>query len=78
MRTGENNAVLALSSRGWLAYTHAGRQQLVPLSYGTLDYASFFSSEQCPEGIVAVSGNSLRIIAIERLGAVRLSHHLVC
>ena len=29
-----------------------------------------FSSEQCPEGIVAIAGNTLRILALEKLGAI--------
>merc|ERR1719272_2806060 len=41
---------------------------MTPLSYDTLEYASGFCSEQCPDGIVAVAGNTLRIITIERLG----------
>ena len=43
---------------------------MTPLSYETLEYASGFCSEQCPDGIVAVAGNTLRIITIERLGQV--------
>lgn len=35
-----------------------------------LEYASGFSSEQCPEGIVAISTNTLRILALEKLGAI--------
>lgn len=35
-----------------------------------MEYASGFSSEQCPEGIVAVSTNTLRILALEKLDAV--------
>ena len=30
----------------------------------------FSSSEQCPEGIVAIAGNTLRILALEKLGAI--------
>lgn len=41
-----------------------------PLSYETLEFASGFASEQCPEGIVAISTNTLRILALEKLGAV--------
>ena len=43
---------------------------MTPLSYETLEYASGFASEQCPEGIVAISVNTLRILALEKLGAV--------
>lgn len=61
-------AVLCLSSRSWLSYTHQGRYHMTPLSYELLEYSSAFSSEQCPEGVVAISGNTLRIVTVERLG----------
>ena len=35
-----------------------------------LEYAAGFSSEQCPEGVVAISTNTLRILAMEKLGAI--------
>eukprot|EP00958_Prasinococcus_capsulatus_P017369 scaffold1954_cov364-Prasinococcus_capsulatus_cf.AAC.4 len=62
------DAMLCLSARPWLAYGYQGRFQLTPLSYETLDHASAFASDQCPEGIVAVANNTLRIIMVERLG----------
>ncbi|XP_077297281.1 splicing factor 3b subunit 3 isoform X1 [Arctopsyche grandis] len=65
-----NEAVLAMSSRTWLSYYHQNRFHLTPLSYECLEYASGFSSEQCAEGIVAISTNTLRILALEKLGAV--------
>eukprot|EP01134_Creolimax_fragrantissima_P001492 CFRG1492T1 len=65
-----NDAVLSLSSRSWLSYPYQGRLMQTPLTYETLEYATSFTSEQCPEGIVAISGNTLRIIATEKLGAV--------
>lgn len=65
-----NEAVLAVSSRSWLSYYYQNRFHLTPLSHESLEYASGFSSEQCPEGIVAISTNTLRIIALEKLGAV--------
>ena len=49
-----------MSSRSWLSYTYQSRFHLTPLSYDTLEYASGFASEQCPEGIVAISTNTLR------------------
>ena len=49
-----------MSSRSWLSYTYQSRFHLTPLSYESLEYASGFSSEQCPEGIVAISANTLR------------------
>ncbi|KAK6617102.1 Splicing factor 3B subunit 3 [Polyplax serrata] len=65
-----SEAVLAMSSRSWLSYYYQNRFHLTPLSYESLEYASGFSSEQCPEGIVAISTNTLRILALEKLGAV--------
>lgn len=65
-----SEAVLAMSSRTWLSYYYQNRFHLTPLSYDLLEYASGFSSEQCSEGIVAVAGNTLRILALEKLGAV--------
>ena len=59
-----------MSSRSWLSYYYQNRFHLTPLSYASLGYASGFSSEQCPEGIVAISTNTLRILALEKLGAV--------
>lgn len=64
------NACLAISSRSWLAYPYQSRLHLTPLSYDALDFAAGFSSEQCPEGIVAIATNTLRILALEKLGAV--------
>ena len=59
-----------MSSRSWLNYYYQSRFHLTPLSYQSLEYASGFASEQCPEGIVAISTNTLRILALEKLGAV--------
>uniref|UniRef100_A0A8C9I3S3 Splicing factor 3B subunit 3 n=1 Tax=Piliocolobus tephrosceles TaxID=591936 RepID=A0A8C9I3S3_9PRIM len=39
-----------------------------PLNYDMLEYASSFYSEQCSDGYVAISGNSLRIFRFYRLG----------
>ena len=65
-----SEAVLAMSSRSWLSYYYQNRFHLTPLSYESLEYASGFSSEQCSEGVVAISTNTLRILALEKLGAV--------
>lgn len=53
-------SVLAVTSRSWLSYSYQSRFHLTPLSYDALDFASGFSSEQCPEGIVAIASNTLR------------------
>jgi len=62
------SSVLALSSRSWIGYTYQSRFLMTPLSYVPLEFASTFSSEQCPEGIVSISSNTLRIITVEKLG----------
>ena len=61
------NAVLALSSRSWLGFTRQAQLKLVPLSYDALEFGWNFSSENCPEGIVGIERNTLRIITIDRL-----------
>ena len=53
-----------MSSRSWLSYTYQNRFHLTPLSYESLEYASGFASEQCPEGIVAISTNTLRLVML--------------
>lgn len=63
-------AMLALSARAWLAYTHQNRFHLTPLSYIPAECASGFASEQCNEGFVTTTENILRIITVERLGEV--------
>ncbi len=63
-------AVLALSSRTWLAYVHQGRFFQTPLSYEPLDHAAGFASEYIPEGLVAVTGSSLRILTLQNLGSM--------
>jgi len=60
MKVAGNKAVLALSTRPWLSYTVQARLYLTPLSYDTIEYGSGFSSEQVPEGVVAIAGNTLR------------------
>eukprot|EP01147_Barroeca_monosierra_P004133 gene4133-67_t len=64
------SAVLALSTRPWISYTYQGQSRLSPLSYELLEYAHIFSSEQLPEGIVAVTKNTLRILSLQNLGSI--------
>ncbi|CAK4434502.1 unnamed protein product [Aphanomyces euteiches] len=63
-------AILGLSSRGWLSYFHGARRQLTPLSCEPLSYASAFLSEQCAEGVVAVAQDELKILTLDALGQV--------
>ncbi len=60
--------MVALSSKTWLCYNYMSKYIATPLTTEGFDYACNFSSEQCPEGIVGIRGNSLRIVAPERLG----------
>ena len=55
-------AILALSSRSWLNYTHQNILQFTPLIFDTLDHAWSFSAELCPEGLIGIVGNSLRFV----------------
>ena len=65
---GDQTAVLALSSRSWLSYTHQQRTHFTPLLFDSLDDAWSFSAEMCPEGLIGISGGSLRIFTIPTLG----------
>ena len=55
-------AVLGLSSRPWLGYSDPQTRSfaLTPLDTVSLEWAWNFSSEQCPEGMVGIQGQSLR------------------
>lgn len=66
----EKQAVLACTNKTWLVYCHQSRCHLAPLSYEPFDYAASFSSAQVQEGIVAITGNTLRVLSLERLGDV--------
>ncbi|ORZ33067.1 CPSF A subunit region-domain-containing protein, partial [Catenaria anguillulae PL171] len=62
-------AMLALSTRTWLSYTHQGRAHMSPMQYSVpLDYAAGFANEMYPEACVAVSGNTLRVVLPDKLG----------
>lgn len=65
-----SQAILASSSKPWLGYNFMNKYYTTILNNGVIDYASSFSSELCAEGIVALSGNALKIFSIERLGEV--------
>lgn len=64
-------AVLALSSRSWLNYSHQDLLQFAPLIYDNLDHAWTFSAELCPEGLIGIAGSTLRLapsLSISSLG----------
>merc|ERR1740123_654731 len=56
-------AMLALSAKPWVSYNFQGKYHCTPMSYEQLEFASSFASEQCPEGFVAISANTLRIVS---------------
>ncbi|TFY79904.1 hypothetical protein EWM64_g4112 [Hericium alpestre] len=61
-------AILALSSRTWLNYTHQNLMHFTPLIFDNLDYAWSFSAELSPEGLIGITGSVLRIFQIPKLG----------
>ncbi|KAL1520024.1 hypothetical protein AB1Y20_023502 [Prymnesium parvum] len=67
MPFGGTGGVLALSSRPFATYCYQHSLHLTPLSYQGLDYGCSFSSEHCAEGFVGIAGNTLRILAVEKL-----------
>ncbi|CRH02775.1 splicing factor 3B subunit 3, putative [Plasmodium relictum] len=66
----KNPALLVLCEKTYLCYVYQGKYVYSPLNYDMLEYASSFYSEQCSDGYVAISGNSLRIFRFYRLGEV--------
>ncbi len=64
---GGAEGVLALSSRPWALCCRQGLLQTTPLAYQELDGGCSFASEHCREGLVAIAGNTLRILSLERL-----------
>ena len=66
-----HNAVIALSNKPFLCYTHMGKYRVSPLIYDSLFHTSSFCSERYPvNSIVAIAENRLRIIQMERIGEV--------
>jgi splicing factor 3B subunit 3 len=76
-------ALMALSSRAFVAYNLHGRFLMQPISLDgplgsntnnsssssvVLEHASSFTTDSLPEAFVAVAGTSLRILTLDRLG----------
>jgi splicing factor 3B subunit 3 len=53
-------AIIALSSRSWLNYTHQNMMRFTPLIFENLDYVWSFSAELSPEGLIGIAGSVLR------------------
>ena len=62
-----STSVLAMSSRSWLNYPQHGQLQFSPLIFDALDYASGFSAELCPDGVIAITDNVLRIFTLPKI-----------
>ncbi|WOO84633.1 Pre-mRNA-splicing factor RSE1 [Vanrija pseudolonga] len=60
--------VMAFSSRTWLLYTYQDLLQTQPLIYDMLEYACSLNASMCPDGLIGISGNTLRIFTIPKLG----------
>ena len=59
-----SHSTLLLSSRPWIGRAGKGRHAMAPMSYAPLDHGCSFSNEAVKEGIVATSGNTLRILSV--------------
>jgi len=64
------SALLACTNKTWLIHSYQNRCQISPLSYELFDYVASLNSPQVTEGIVAISGTTLRVLTIEKLGDV--------
>ena len=53
-------SILSLSTRTWINYVYQGMLQFDPLIFDTLDYACGLTAEVCPEGIIGITGDTLR------------------
>lgn len=63
-----DTAVVALSSRSWLNYTLHSHLHFTPLMFDAMTHVSSFSTELCPDGLLGISGETLRIFTIPQLG----------
>lgn len=63
-------ALLALSSRPWICYNYLGKYTISPISMDTLDYASLLNTENCTEGVIATSKNTLKIFIPDKYGDI--------
>eukprot|EP00668_Euglena_longa_P034958 GGOE01044886.1.p1 GENE.GGOE01044886.1~~GGOE01044886.1.p1 ORF type:complete len:1215 (-),score=437.39 GGOE01044886.1:243-3482(-) len=62
------NSILVLSTRTWLCYSIKNRFHMTPVGQDSFEHASNFASEPCPEGLVTIQSNRVRILALERIG----------
>jgi len=64
-----DTAMMALSTRSWLAYTLHSHLHFTPLMLEALTHVSTFHTELCPDGLLGIEGNALRILTVPRLGS---------
>lgn len=55
-------SILALSSRSWLNYTYQGLLHFSPLISEPWNHACGLAAEQCPEGLIGITGNLLKYV----------------
>lgn len=67
MEVAGETSVMAMSSRSWLNYPLQGLLQFAPILYDPLDFAAGFSAELCPDGVIAITENVLRIFTLPKL-----------
>lgn len=70
IRVHEKLATLACSNKSWLLYSHQSKCHLSPISCEPIDFAASCNTPQIRDGLVAISGGTLRILCFERLGEV--------
>lgn len=64
-----DTAVVALSSRSWLSYTLHAHIHFTPLMLqAPLTHVASFSTELCPDGLLGIVGDQLRIFTVPTLG----------
>jgi splicing factor 3B subunit 3 len=63
----------AMSARPWLLHRQGARIALSPLCTDTMGAVAAFSSDQYPDGFVAVSGSTMRFLSLESLNALSSS-----
>ena len=61
-------AMIALSSKPWICYLFRDSFMVTPFIYKSLDYVWSFQNNICPDGVVGIKDNFLKIFKILNLG----------
>lgn len=67
-----DTAVLALSTRTWLTYTLNEHIQFTPLMFDALTHVSSFHTELCPDGLLGITGDTLRILTVPQMNGTQM------